>query len=700
MDIDLKKHIKAFSAICSLAMVFTMFTAVVSADDGTIELNQAYVDSHAGHLPTETGNYVLSENINVSTSAQITTTGVNVTIDLNGKTITYTRDDGVEIKESLYKLGKASYNSKTGIVTVADNIHLTINDSSSEKTGLITTGEGYAGGGSTDNWISNDKNNPDAATAGRDDGRGGCVLIEYNSTFTLNGGTISGFYAADEGGAVHVGNGAHFLMTGGTIRDCSAKRGGAVTVHKASRCETSTDSANHTFYLIGDARIEGGTITNNYATFGGGVRVLRGQLHLSNCVITGNSCDTNSTDTNGGGGGVQIITARDGKSGGTLTMGGNVQIYGNTSRKNEVLSSNLFFVDEIRPFTLTSDLDENANIIFGSKTWDQSKAFFNANGKSFNLDSFVCASDTYHARYNSTSDAIMVTNKIDPKIEGCYVGVAGRILLNTRVSLGSYDDNNASVTYSYEYTKTGKSAKTVTNTLSRSQMTSKGNGVYEFAIPVESACMTAPIEITITYGTAQDSISKSVTIEAYAKSIMENADNEYSEAEEAAAKALLIYGGYAQVQLGINADQLPTVSGVDFHSTFANALTAETYTSPVTGYAASALSLLSETEIKMYFSKATLGDTAPSMTVNYGSSSETVTATTSGNYYVYTIKGPSGSGFAATQFDSEFTYTIGNESGTYSVYTYLKLAKAKGAADLINLAEAYYNFAQQCKLVA
>jgi hypothetical protein len=205
--------------------------------------------------------------------------------------------------------------------------------------------------------------------------------------------------------------------------------------------------------------------------------------------------------------------------------------------------------------------------------------------------------------------------------------------------------------------------------------------------------MTAPITITLTYRGKEVEYTTTVEDVAYESA---QKDSSYTNV----VKALLTYGGYAQVQLGINADQLPTVSGVDFHSTFANALTAETYTSPVTGYAVSSLSLLSETEIKMYFRKATLGDTAPSMTVNYGSSSETVAATTSGNYYVYTIKGPSGSGFAATQFDSGFTYTIGNESGTYSVYTYLKLAKAKGAADLINLAEAYYNFAQQCKLVA
>ena len=91
------------------------------------------------------------------------------------------------------------------------------------------------------------------------------------------------------------------------------------------------------------------------------------------------------------------------------------------------------------------------------------------------------------------------------------------------------------------------------------------------------------------------------------------------------------------------------------------------------------------------------------MTVSYGSSStETITATPNGGYYVYTIKGPNGNGFSATQFANTFDYSVGSVSGTYSVETYLKAVKASGTTStaMKNLAEAYNNFAQKCKALA
>jgi hypothetical protein len=88
------------------------------------------------------------------------------------------------------------------------------------------------------------------------------------------------------------------------------------------------------------------------------------------------------------------------------------------------------------------------------------------------------------------------------------------------------------------------------------------------------------------------------------------------------------------------------------------------------------------------------------MTVSYGSGSETISGTPNGGYYMYTIKGPAGTGFPATQYDREFTYSVGDVSGNYSIYTYLKVAKNGGSDALKNLAEAYYNFAKKCKAVA
>ena len=109
---------------------------------------------------------------------------------------------------------------------------------------------------------------------------------------------------------------------------------------------------------------------------------------------------------------------------------------------------------------------------------------------------------------------------------------------------------------------------------------------------------------------------------------------------------------------------------------------------------------LSRTEVKLYFYKDKLGD-AYDMTVNYGSSSETISAKSSGNYYIYVIKGPTGNGFNATAFDQSFSYSVGNVSGNYAVYDYLKLVEYKYHGDNTNsslkVVEAYYDFAKKCQ---
>ena len=102
----------------------------------------------------------------------------------------------------------------------------------------------------------------------------------------------------------------------------------------------------------------------------------------------------------------------------------------------------------------------------------------------------------------------------------------------------------------------------------------------------------------------------------------------------------------------------------------------------------------------MYFKKSVLGDTAPDMTVAYASGgSETITGKANGGYYEYVISGPSGTGFAATQYEASFDFSIGSDiSGSYSVDTYLKAIKNSSTSSdaMKNLAEAYYNFALKC----
>ena len=115
------------------------------------------------------------------------------------------------------------------------------------------------------------------------------------------------------------------------------------------------------------------------------------------------------------------------------------------------------------------------------------------------------------------------------------------------------------------------------------------------------------------------------------------------------------------------------------------------------------VTFLSKTEVNLYFKKSVLGDTAPAMTVTYANgTTETVSGTLNGsNYYMYTVKGTTGDGFAATLFDTPFSFAVGNVSGEYSVNTYLQVMEYKyhgqSSNILLKLVEAYYDFAKKCQ---
>lgn len=677
MDTEVKKHIKAFAAVCSMAMVFGLFSVGTFAKEaGTTNLDQQYITDHSGKLPVESGNYVLTQDITVGDTTQIDVDGADITIDLAGHKITYSGSG------SMYIVGLVDTEHKT---VVASNVHLTINDS--QGGGLITTSDDYTGGGSVDHWISGDFGTEKLM-------RGGCVLIQYGSYFTLNGGTINGFYAQDEGGAVLISNGSHFVMNGGKITNCRAgNAGGAISVNASSKGRVKTINGT-TYYVAGSAKIFGGEISGNSAkNLGGGVRVTRADLYLKNCVITGNTVE-NGAGVNGGGG-IQILNY----SGQILEMEGNVTINGNHCTA-DAKKANLYFNNNTS-INLTGALDPDARIAFGEQSASTSCQFFKINGNTYSEDNFICDNSGYYPYYNSENDAIMINNSAKPKILGYTVTVGGRIELNATVNLGTFDNGNTTVDYSYSYTKNGNTTN-VNKSIAKSALEADGNN-YIAHIPVESACMTAPITITVKYGTSGEVVGNTVTINDYANTIMSDTTGKYTSAEKEAAKALLIYGGYAQKQLKINTGDLPTGTGANFDGNFDGGLVGAAYTPGNDAFYAGNVSFLSQTEVKLAFKKSVLGDEAPTMTVSYGSSStETISATPNGGYYVYTVKGPNGNGFSATQFANTFDYSVGNVSGTYSVETYLKAVKASGTTStaMKNLAEAYNNFAQKCKALA
>ncbi len=664
-DIEVKKHIKSFAALCSMAMVFSIFSCAVFAD-GPATIDQGFIDRNGGKLPETRGTYTLSEDIAVSDTAQIAEDLANIAIDLNGHTITYSGSG------SMYIVGKT-----TQTEVVADNVVLTISN------GSITTAAGYTGGGSTDYWISS------TMCTTPDDGRGGCFLLQYGSTLNLNAVAISNFKSVDEGGAIHVGNGSKLYMNGGSITGCSSANGGAVSVHCSSKGRTSVIDGV-TYNICGKAEISGATISGNTASaMGGGIKVLRGDLVLADCVITDNTCKGSGAN---GGGGVGISNSTNNAE--NIAIKGNVQIHGNHSTHGAD-RADLFF-SNVKTIHLADDLDAASQIYFGCQTWSKNDQYFKIDGHSYDLSSFISANSANPVTYNSSNDAIMAI--IAPKITGYSVSLDGRILFAPEIDLQSYADANTSVTYSYEYTKTGKAATTVSGTVAFSELKKKGNN-YTLQIPVKPSCLTAPIQITVNYGTNGDSISDTRTVEQYAQSIAKGNNVKNKEI----AEALLIYGGYAQVQLKINTSKLPKVSGVDFNSSFDDNIQGTAYTvtnDPNNAYYGASVSFLSEVSVKMYFKKSVLGDTAPDMTVAYASGgSETITGKANGGYYEYVISGPSGTGFAATQYDASFDFSIGSDiSGSYSVDTYLKAIKNSSTSSeaMKNLAEAYYNFALKC----
>ena len=646
------------------------------------QITQDDIDANGGMMPTVSGTYTVAEPVTVSASAELLTPGESITIDLNGQTITYTGSG------SFYKLG---YNETVdGAIHVYGNISLTIKDSG---TGGTILASGGANKGSVDHWVSITQKNG-VAKIGTDEYRGGCILIENGCTFTFEGGTISGFHAGDEGGGVHTSNGGTFIMTGGCTTGCSAsKNSGGVAVHGASNGTTTNSSIYYhsnagddpvygPVSIIASAYISGGVIENNTTSgVGGGIRALRGNIEITGGTITGNRA-------NGGGGG--IAATKGSVYTPSFTISGNPKISGNNS--NSAKFSNLYFTDGAS-FTLSGDLDSGAEIYFNnSKPGGNS---FITGSYTYSIDSFS-SDDPAYIPYAASNGNIQLSTI--PKVAGYNLVIGGEIMVRANLTLGSFNNNTTTVNYSYSYDKNG-TTKNVEKSLTFYQLT-KGGDYYYFYIPVESACMTSEITVTINYANGEASASSSV-VECANYIINHETDQDYTAEAKAVAKSLIYFGSCAQLQFNINTDNMPAnaVPADPFYT-----YTGASYTpaqDPDSAYYGTSVAFLSMTTVNMYFKKSAFEGDAPTMTVSYaGGGSQTVTATPNGNYYMYSIMGPSGNGFAATEVDLDFTYSVGNVNGTYSIFTYLQVVKDKyeGSSGnvLLKLTEAYYDFAKKC----
>ena len=265
--------------------------------DGWTELTAAGGTIGEGSTAENPALYYLTSDVTLTTDITVAD-NATVTLCLNG-----------------YKLTGAG---TSAVITVGAGADFTLEDCSADASapagrGVITGGIGFLdeysarhGGGV---YISG--NSTFTMNGGTISGNtatfGGGVGVDNDGTFTMNGGTISGNTANFDGGGVELVNGTFtmtvvngtFTMTGGTISGNSAYDwGGGVYVRN-----------NSTFTM------EGGTITDNTAkTFGGGVYVAYGTFTMSGGTISNNSAVYNDDGGNGGGVGVDNY--------GTFTMNG------------------------------------------------------------------------------------------------------------------------------------------------------------------------------------------------------------------------------------------------------------------------------------------------------------------------------------------------------------------------------------------
>ena len=632
-------------------------------------ITQADITANGGKLPETAGNYTLAENVTVTAGANVETNDASITIDLNGHTITYTGT------ESMYVLGRirgtAGDNAELNTTPInwedcATGVVLTI-----QGTGTIT-GEGTTGHGSSDYWIN-------ATGVGVDgkNNRGGCVLIEYGCKFILNGGTITGFEAKDEGGAVCASNGSEFIMNGGTISNCSSKNGGAISGQASSK--TAGPGGENICSLI---TINGGTIEDNEATqVGGGIYINRGKILLYGGHISGNNA-------NSSGGGIAFV---QGPHGNIFELKGSPQVCGNTFKgQTNVNKANIYLGSNV-VMKLTGDLYTAATLYVGTQSNANEVDIIKTNNQSFDINSIHSDIPSKQAYFNGSS-LITLKPDTDPKVAGYVIGIGGEIYFKTYIDFGSAAQSDVDVSYFYVYNKNGTEttiSKDVTS------YASDGNGDY-FIIPVESACMTADITITLTYDNRNTDYETTVEDVANASVAI---DSSYADL----VKALLTYGGYAQKQLKINTNKLPVVSGVDFDAAPDYGLSTATYTpasDPDLAFKGANASFLSKTEVKFRFLKSALGDTAPAMTVTYAGGTKTVQGEVSGNYVIYTIKGADEAGFVASRYNESFSFAVGSVSGEYSIYTYLQVINGTGSQPMKNLAQAYYNFAIEAAKIA
>ena len=217
--------------------------------------------------------------VDISISSTLTVNRPDVTLDLNGHTLTSGDaecDDIFSVNEHGNLTVKDSgtggkidgqnnncgFNINGGILTLKSGTIINcMTDGDGGAVDISCGGKFEMSGGAITNCKADDDS--------------GAVDIGAGCTFIMNSGTISGCRADDDAGAIFIKGNGSFVMNGGTIENCSAcNLGGAVNIHK-----------NGSFSMTG------GTIKNCTVDEGGSGNAVYGRSDEAIVAISGGTIE-------------------------------------------------------------------------------------------------------------------------------------------------------------------------------------------------------------------------------------------------------------------------------------------------------------------------------------------------------------------------------------------------------------------------
>lgn len=286
------KQTKKWLAGLLCAVLLAGLLPMAAFAEGDDPEQSAAVSLTAGGELTTAGNYVLNSDLRLNENLTIK---ASVTLNLNGHTLTG--------------------NSGGPVITILNGGSLTLNDS--VGTGKITGGK--------------------VITETKPYDQAGGVTVDGNSSFIMNGGSITGNDIGEEGGSggVHIVGGSFFTMNGGSITGNTGS-GLTVSTNSTATIGNGTISGNeHTVgngcgggavVIDGTLIMNGGTISNNTANDGGGVYVAGSNGGKGGTFTMSGGYITNNTATSYGGG----VVVCNGENAATFTMSGG-SITGNTA---------------------------------------------------------------------------------------------------------------------------------------------------------------------------------------------------------------------------------------------------------------------------------------------------------------------------------------------------------------------------------